>query len=57
MLSKSKLRRPQAPFFADFYASMGGLVPAQNHFTGLAGAHRVKTFLEVINAEAVGDDR
>ncbi len=34
-----------------------GVSPSSNHFTGLAGAHRVKTFLEVINAEAVGDDR
>jgi hypothetical protein len=45
MLSKSKLsarRRLLQP---------GGLIPAQNHFTGLAGAHRVKAFLEVINAK------
>lgn len=56
MLSKSKLRRLQAPFLLIFTPAWG-LVPAQNHFTGLAGAHRVKTFLEVINAEAVGDDR
>jgi hypothetical protein len=33
------------------------LIPAQNHFTGLAGAHRIKALLELINAKTVGDDR
>lgn len=33
------------------------LIPAQYHFARLAGAHRVKAFLEVINTETVGDNR
>jgi hypothetical protein len=47
-------RRPEGALIG---AELGELIPAENHFAGLAGAHRIKALLEIINAKTVGDDR